>query len=115
MAEMTMMHQFLPAAVVVLRISVEALASRLFADSNAFVDRAVHRDAAGARARARTGAALRAGADQQGCGNDGKKSFHDSVFPKTDFNSSLADLRGTEARAGMAAVPAGLSASAGFP
>jgi hypothetical protein len=85
-----MMHQFQPIAALG-HLKMWPRASRLLANRNTFVDRAVHRDAARACTRARAGTALRARAEQQNRGSGGKKKFHDSVFrAKTEFDSSLA-------------------------
>jgi hypothetical protein len=75
--------------------------ANLFADGYAFVDGAVHGDAARARTR-RTGAALRASAEKQNRGSDGEKKFHDSVFLQRQ-TLILAWRPGAPRKAGRAA------------
>jgi hypothetical protein len=106
-AGMTMMHQFQPAAALTRpkpdRIGFEpalgllGLASGLLANRNTFVDRAVHRDAAGACTRVRTRTALRACTEQQNRGSGGKEKFHDACSTKTEFDFSLAARRDSKA------------------
>ncbi len=71
-------------------------ATPLLVEGDAFVDRAVHGDATGARRRA--GTALRAGAQHHNRRDHGQNCFHNCVPAKTGVDSSLARQAPARAR-----------------